>query len=149
MSNAFVGAVRLLARREHGAHELKSKLQKKGYPDNEVQEALKECQRLDLQSDARFVENICRARIRQGYGPIRIRQELFQLKIDDELINEILRDEQDNWLSYAIEVWKKKYKHQGELSYLVVQKQKQFLLYRGFSTDIINTMFKDIIIEGA
>lgn len=145
MSNAFACAVRLLTRREHGAYELTNKLLKKGYPANEAQDAVLECQRLDLQNDDRFVDNICRARIRQGYGPLRIRRELQDLQIDAELITNTLRQEQDNWLSYALEVWKKKYKEQGELSYSATQKQKQFLLYRGFSTDTIAMLFKVII----
>lgn len=145
MSDAFTCAVHLLTRREHGAYELTNKLLKKGYPENEAQDAVLECHRLGLQSDDRFVDNICRARIRQGYGPLRIRRELQDLQINAELITNTLKQEQDNWLSYALEVWKKKYKEQGELSYPVMQKQKQFLLYRGFSTDTIAMLFKAII----
>lgn len=135
--------MRLLARREHGAHELAAKLAKKGYLGVAIQEALAECQRLNLQSDSRFVENVCRTRIRQGYGPLRIRQELQNLQIDSELIEAALQQEQDNWLDYAIGVWKKKYKEQSESSYIALQKQKQFLLYRGFSTDTITRVFKN------
>ena len=145
MSNAFSCAIRLLARREHGAYELTTKLLKKGYLNQDVQDALLECRRLGLQSDDRFVENVVRTRIRQGYGPTRIRRELQELQIDGGLINNALRHEQDNWLSHAFAVWQKKYKDEGELSYHAVQKQKQFLLYRGFSTDTINTLFKEII----
>lgn len=134
--------MRLLARREHGAHELANKLAQKEYPELEIQEALLKCQRLGLQSDSRFVDNVCRARIRQGYGPIRMRQELQSLQIDRDLIESVLQKEQDNWLMYAIEVRKKKYKDQSELSYAGLQKQKQFLLYRGFSTDTIAMVFK-------
>lgn len=144
MSNGFACAVRLLTRREHGAYELVNKLLQKGYPEHEARDALLECQRLGLQSDDRFVDSLCRARIRQGYGPVRIRRELQALKIDGELINNTLQQEQDNWLSHALWVWQKKYKEQGELSYSVMQKQKQFLLYRGFSTDTIATLFKEI-----
>jgi regulatory protein len=144
MSNAFACAVRLLTRREHGAYELVNKLIQKGYPEHEAQEALLECQRLNLQSDDRFVDNVCRARIRQGYGPVRIRRELQDLKIDGEIISNALQQEQDNWLLHALEVWKKKYKEPSERSYSVMQKQKQFLLYRGFSTDTIATLFKEI-----
>lgn len=140
-SNALEYAVRLLARREHGAHELVNKLTQKGYADSAIQDALMECQRLDLQSDSRFVGHVCRARILKGYGPLRIRRELIHLQIDEELINAALAEEQDNWPSYAIAVWKKKYKGQGEISYTEVQKQKQFLLYRGFSTDTITMIF--------
>ncbi len=145
MSEVFTCAVRLLARREHGAYELTNKLLKKNYPESEAQDAVLECQRLGLQSDDRFVENICRARIRQGYGPLRIRRELQDLQIDVELINHTLQHEQDNWVTYALEVWKKKYKNQTALSYPALQKQKQFLLYRGFSTDTIAMVFKDMI----
>lgn len=141
-SNAYTCAVRLLARREHGAYELANKLATKGYLDIDIQDALNECQRLGLQSDCRFVDNVFRARIRQGYGPIRICHELEHLQIDSELIDARLQQERDNWLDYAVGVWQKKYKEHVNISYTTLQKQKQFLLYRGFSTDIINMVFK-------
>ncbi len=144
MSEALVGAVRLLSRREHGAHELHHKLAKKGHIDSEIQAALEECQRLGLQSDSRFVENVCRTRIRQGYGPVRIRQELKQLKIDSELIDTALSQGPDEWLSHALQVWQKKYKEPREDAHAKQQQQKQFLLYRGFSTEIINSLFKNL-----
>lgn len=142
MSEAFAGAVRLLSRREHGAYELQHKLAKKGYLDTDIQAALLECQRLGLQSDSRFVENISRTRIRQGYGPLRIRQELKNLQIDSELIEMVIQQEAQQWLSYAIEVWQKKYKKHDDNTFNEQQKQKKFLLYRGFSTEIINQVFK-------
>ena len=132
----------LLARREHGAHELANKLATKGYLAKEIEEAISLCQQLGLQSDGRFVESMCRVRIRQGYGPIRIRQALQNLRLDSDLIDAALALEQDNWLDYAMDVWQKKYKEQVDLSYPAIQKQKQFLLYRGFSTDTITMVFK-------
>jgi len=141
MSKAFECAVRLLSRREHGAYELANKLAQKGYPEADIQDTLSECQRLGLQNDTRFVDSLLRARIRQGYGPLRIRRELQNVQIDRDLIDAALHEEADNWLSYATMVWKKKFKDQQELTYPVIQKQKQFLLYRGFSTDIITMMF--------
>ena len=107
----------------------------------DIQDALQECQRLGFQSDSRFVDNVCRTRIRQGYGPIRIRQELNHLQVELELIDAMLQQEQDHWFAHALAVWKKKYKEQSELSYTELQKQKQFLLYRGFSTDTITQIF--------
>lgn len=141
VNEAYACAVRLLTRREHGAFELANKLALKGYPTSAIQDALHECQHLGLQSDSRFVENVCRTRICQGYGPQRIRQELQNLRVDVELIDTVLQQEDDNWLAYAIGVWKKKYKEQDELSYIALQKQKKFLLYRGFSTDTIAKVF--------
>ena len=142
MTKAFECAVRLLARREHGAHELMQKLIQKKHPEVETQEAISECQRLGLQSDERFVESLCRARIRQGHGPARIRQDLQQARIDRDLIEQALEVERENWVSYARDVWLKKYGDQEDQSFAVIQKQKQFLLYRGFSVDTINSVFR-------
>lgn len=141
MSDAFACAVRLLTRREHGARELADKLKRKGYLLADIEASILECQRLGLQSDSRFVESLCRTRVRQGYGPLRIRQELQHLQVDGELIEDVLQQEQDNWLTYATDVWKKKYKVQTT-SYTDLQKQKQFLMYRGFPMDIIAKVFR-------
>ena len=137
-------ALRLLTRREHGAVELCVKLEKKGLDKVEVQKAINECQQLGLQSDRRFVENYSRSRIRQGYGPLRITQELKNKSIDCDLILEVLRPEQNNWLSYALDVWDKKSKGQLDLSFNELQKQQRFLLYRGFSMDTIARVMKEL-----
>src|SRR5687768_11693836 len=100
-SKAFSCALTFLARREYGAQELVRKLEQKGFDSDTIKEALDNCQRLDLQSDVRFCEAICNARIRQGYGPNRIRQELLENKIAPELIAEILLKEEQNWLHRA------------------------------------------------
>lgn len=144
MTKAFVNAVRLLARREHGAYELAQKLAQKKHSELEIQDAIEECQRLGLQSDARFVDSLCRTRIRQGHGPARIRQDLQHVRIDRDLIENILDAEHDNWVSYARDVWMKKYSQQDEYSFADIQKQKQFLLYRGFSSSTINAFFKEM-----
>lgn len=137
MTKAYDCAIRLLARREHGAFELTEKLIQKGYDETMASEALLECQRLALQSDARFAEMVCRARVNQGYGPVRIAQELQAKRVNNELIEEVLAQEQDNWLSYAEVVWQKKFKSRQDVSFAELQKQKRFLQYRGFPGEII------------
>lgn len=72
MNKALDCAVRLLARREHGARELAEKLAQKGYNSSDIDEAIARCQSLGLQSDVRFAESRCRLRIRQGCGPLKI-----------------------------------------------------------------------------
>ncbi len=145
MTKAFDSALRLLVRREHGAVELCVKLKKKGFSQEEAKAAVEECQHLGYQSDRRFVENYSRYRMRQGYGPLKITQELNSKNIDQDLINEVLHLEQDNWLSNAKEVWNKKCKGQLNLSYDELQKQQRFLLYRGFSTDIISRVVRELL----
>lgn len=137
MSETLVCAVRLLARREHGLAELADKLAQKGYIDADIQDALATCQRQGFQSDLRFAESICRTRVRQGYGPVRIRQELQSKQISREIIEDALRAEQENWLDHATRAWEKKYEISDDASFADKQKQKQFLLYRGFSMETI------------
>ena len=141
-NKAFDCAVRLLSRREHGAHELSAKLQQKGYDEAQIKEALTKCQDLSLQSDVRFVESFCRAQMQKGYGPIRIRQALQALKVDSELVLSTLQQEDSHWQALAFAVWKKKFKVSSDGSFAAVQKQKQFLLYRGFSVDTIAAVFR-------
>lgn len=143
MTKVFSAAVALLARREHGALELAEKLIKKNYADDEVQIAIKTCQDLDLQSDQRYVEMMLRVRIQQGYGPERIRRELQLKKIDRELYEHLLEMNAVDWLICAKQVLRKKYKSSHPQSWLIQQKQKQFLLYRGFAMYTIAQVFSD------
>ncbi|MGC1182649.1 recombination regulator RecX [Legionella sp.] len=144
MTKAFDNAVRLLSGREYGAIELCEKLKKKGFRSTEAKEALANCQQLDLQQDRRFVEVYSHSRIRQGYGPLKISQELSSKGIDKELIQSVLRQEEENWLTYALAVWQKKNKGQIDMSFNEVQKQQRFLLYRGFSMDTITMIVKKL-----
>lgn len=144
MTKALDCAMRLLARREHGACELADKLAQKGYNRQESNEAIAECQRLGFQSDRRFVDAVCHVRIRQGCGPLKIHQELQAKHIESELIDEILAREADHWLDHALAVWHKKYKKQDQVSFAELQKRQRFLLYRGFPTDVIARVVKEI-----
>lgn len=147
MSQAYACAVRLLARREHGAYELAQKLAQKGYAEAEANAAICECQRLGLQSDMRFAESLCRTRVRQGYGPLRIQMELQNRQIAVELIDDALQDASVDWFNHAIAVKNKKFSNACDLSFEAMQKQKQFLYYRGFPSDVIKRIFKPIKLQ--
>lgn len=143
MTKAFDSALRLLSRREHGAAELCDKLLRKGFASAEVDLALAKCHELDLQSDRRFVESYIRWRVRQGFGPLKIGQELKARGVDGDLIQEGLQQERDNWLGYALEVWRKKSRGL-ELSAVEVLQQQKFLLYRGFSGDVVALVLREM-----
>lgn len=147
MNEAYEGAIRLLMRREHGAHELALKLATKGHAKETIEAALLLCQQRGWQSDARFAEQLCRLRVRQGYGPIRIQKELQALQVARPLIDLALQKEADHWISHALLVWQKKVKTLGPLSYVALQKQKQFLLYRGFTHETIEAVVDSLPTE--
>ncbi len=144
MTKALDSALRLLGRREHSVMELWDKLKQKNFKPDEIQAALDECQRLGLQSDSRFVESYSRSRIRQGYGPLKIIQELKSKGIDPELITDGLEEERDHWVSHALNVWDKKCKGRTDLTFDEIQKQQRFLLYRGFGMDVIALVVKEL-----
>lgn len=143
-TKAFDTALRLLNRREHGAKELYHKLQGKGFKHFEIQEAIHYCMAMDLQNDCRFAELVVRSRIRQGYGPLKITQELQTKGLDHDLIEHVLEQELEHWLDYAKEVWLKKTKAQSHITYEELQKYQRFLLYRGFPIDIITMLIKEL-----
>ncbi len=123
--------------------ELTKKLEKKGYNSQEISQALAESQRLGYQSDERFAELLCRSRITQGYGPVRIKQELAAKGIVAETIQHVLEQEEAHrWLERAREVLRKKCRSFATLSWEEQQKLKRFLLYRGFPVGVIAGIFE-------
>ncbi len=143
MTKVLDCALRLLTRREHSGKELREKLKQKKFNADEIEDALESCQQLNVQSDERFVESYIRTRIHQGYGPVKITQELKQKGVDSELIDKKIKQEELNWLGYALAVWEKKSKGQANLSFHEIQKYQRFLLYRGFDMDIISQVIKE------
>src|SRR5258706_10616286 len=68
-ASAYDKALGLLARREHSARELKSKLAQRGFGAEENSAALERLRSKDFQNDARFGEMLVRSRVEGGYGP--------------------------------------------------------------------------------
>jgi regulatory protein len=141
---AYDAAIGLLARREHSFFELKKKLKLKGYDEASIEEALLRCKTMGLQCDKRYVEMLQRTRFSQGYGERRLYQDLVQAGIEPNLIDEALFFHRAQSQALIETVWNKKYKGVKPLTYEVVQKQKKFLHYRGFSHEMIQQFF-DII----
>lgn len=134
-------AIRMLARREHSALELSTKLSKKGFEDDVIAELLTRLITLDLQSDERFTECYTRSRKNRGYGPTRIKQELQQRGISAEMIANYLQED-DSWVTLAYEVRLKKFGWEQPEDFTEKAKALRFLLYRGFTTEQANASFK-------
>ena len=142
MDSAYNYALSVLAKREHARSELVIKLEQKGFDIATIEQVVAKLQDLNLQSDERYAEMICRVRVKQGYGPLRIKQELDARQVDSVYISESLASEQGNWVSHALAVWHKRYNRQAEYSGKERQKQKSFLYARGFSVDTIAMVFE-------
>jgi regulatory protein len=129
-------AVRLLARREHGAIELKRKLQSRGYVAAAVDAVILRLTERGMLSDLRFVVSFIKQHAQRGHGPTRIRGELRQQGVAPEAIEEQLRLAEIDWDSVAATVRSRKFKAIPR-SGTERAKQSRFLQYRGFSSEQI------------
>ena len=127
----------MLAGREHSARELSRKLVAKGHSQDTAAQVLSSLQEQGLQSDQRFVEVFVRSRVGKGYGPIRIRQDLYQRGIDDELIDAELTCSADRWVELARAVREKRFSQTEPGDRDVWNTQARFLARRGFPADLI------------
>lgn len=151
-------AVMLLAIREHGAKELKTKLISK-FPETpellaETQEpaglvkyliddVIELCQTHNWQSDERYLEQVVGSMMEKGQGPMKIRQKCQQACQDSSLIDAYLDIDSSEWLAIAREVMMKKY---GDLSRPANRneqaKRMRFLQSRGFASEVVWKVFR-------
>jgi len=130
-------ALRLLARREHSEFELRRKLGARGFDADTIEQTLTECRRQNLVSDERFVEALVHQRRRRGYGPLRIRNDLRQRGIGDELAEEYVNMDSADWLNSLREIRNRKFGDHPPGSYREWARQARFLQGRGFSVEQI------------
>ncbi|MEM1190255.1 MAG: regulatory protein RecX [Pseudomonadota bacterium] len=83
-------AMDLLARREHSRFELRRKLERR-FPPEGLIDALEQLENEGLQSDVRFAQSFTRERLLKAYGPRRVRAELRQRGVADEVISDVLK----------------------------------------------------------
>lgn len=135
-------ALSMLARREHSGAELRAKLAAKGFPADIINDAVTELHRSGWLSDERFVEAFVRARSERGYGPVRIRAELRERGIDDELIASHLDARDPAWLARLQAVWAKRFAALQPADYAEKARQMRFLQARGFTGDQIRRVME-------
>lgn len=135
-------AMNLLARREHSSKELRQKLISRHYEEFIVDEVLTTLVQERLLSNERFAESYVQYRSNRGIGPVRLRQELRERGIEDELIECYLNGLE--WQQLAATTRRKKFGIVTPEDYQARAKQMRFLQYRGFTTDQIHGVLKSI-----
>lgn len=125
--NAMVG---LLAQREYGAQELKSKCLRKFTPDA-VEQALQHCQERGYQSEERYGQMLVRHMEFSLYGPLRLQVEGQKKKVSWDLLREL--SAQIDWDQLAYQALIKKYGIEI-LDYDMQRKALAYLGRRGFSS---------------
>jgi len=133
-------AIRMLSLREHSRFELRRKLaQKKQFAAGDIEPVLDALQADGLQSDHRFAEQYIRSRSNKGYGPNRIRLELKEKGISDDLASIGFEQSEIDWFELVRQVKHKKFKDKIATDWQEKSKQIKFLDYRGFTQEQIRT----------
>ncbi|PHS69562.1 MAG: RecX family transcriptional regulator [Methylophaga sp.] len=131
----------LLARREHSIKELTTKLLTAEFEIDDINDIISKLTESDLQSDSRFAEDYLRYRSNRGFGSQRIRQELKERGVADDIINAALKEADIDWFSLAMTVRCRRFGEQSPDDYKDRAKQQRFLQYRGFTHEQITESF--------
>jgi regulatory protein len=135
--DAYAKALGLLARREHSARELKSKLERRGFAAAESAETIERLQSKDFQNDARFGELLVRSRIEGGYGPRWIVAELRTHGIAEGRARELIDAAEPDWPDLVRRQLRKRYGGKAATSLSERSKRAAFLLRRGFDASTV------------
>ena len=130
--DAYEKAIALLARREHSARELKSKLERRGLDTRESAEAVRQLQSKDFQSDDRFGEMLVRSRLEGGYGARWIVAELRQHGIAEDRARELVAAADPDWPELVRRQLRRRYGARKPADFAERNKRAAFLLRRGF-----------------
>lgn len=133
-------AINYISYRMRSRQEVYSHLKGKEFEEDVIDEVLERVDRLNLLDDLQFAEAFIRTkRDTTGKGPRMIRQELIQKGVSESVIEQAMQEFPDEQvLDNAIAlVEKKSAQFSKESSRKQEQKLMQFLMSKGFPTDII------------
>ena len=139
-----LAAMNLLARREHSRVELVRKLRARVEDQDLLDEVLDKLVDDHLLDDERFCEAFVRMRANGGYGPVRVRAELKEKGVRDELISQYMAEHEADWYQQAKQVFEKKYGLNPDTDAKSRAKQQRFLAQRGFSFEQIKSALAGI-----
>ena len=97
LAAALEAAASLLARREHGARELRQKLSRKGYSSDVLDQALEALQQRDWLNESRYAAFMARHRAGQARGPRWVSAELSAQGIEGEVCAAALNQDDIDW----------------------------------------------------
>ena len=138
--SAYDKALGLLARREHSARELKTKLARRGLDAEEASAAVAKLQSKDFQSDARFGEMLLRSRVEGGYGPRWIIAELRTHGVGEAAARELIEAADPDWTELARRQLRRRYGGKAPANLAERAKRAGFLLRRGFDATTVQSV---------
>ncbi|MFZ1291412.1 MAG: regulatory protein RecX [Melioribacteraceae bacterium] len=141
-----------LALRNHSNYELKIKLLKKGFEKNLIENVLIDLTNSGFMNDQIFAENYFQSQLRKKKGLLKIQAELIKKGIGREIIREVGKKFDDDFLneSTVYEIGIKKFnslKQKNNSNIQIKQKLFSHLVNKGFTIDIIGKAIARIMKE--
>lgn len=137
-------ALHLLAVREHSRLELAKKLQRSNEALEVIDQVIAELNQQGLQSDQRFAEAYSQAKLRRGYGVLKIRHELLGKGISRQIIEQVLSGFEAEAFEYALAYARKKYVLEDLQQPKYYRRAYNRLASRGFPADWIKLLLQRI-----
>ncbi len=130
-------ALRLLANREHSRAELEHKLRARGYEAALLAGVLDVLTETGLLSDERMAEAYVAERLRKGFGPLRLRRELLERGLEEDLIGRFIDRSTGDWLELMASVVARKFGSGRVTDRKELGRRARFLEYRGFPSELV------------
>ena len=131
-----------LSRREHSAKEIYQKMSSRVESKDMLSEEINKLISDGLINDERFAESYFQSRKNRGFGPLRIKNELNQKGVKEDIFYSIQSD--TDWSACASFVLEKKINGKKPDDMKAILKLKNFLNYRGFEFQDINKAFSKL-----
>lgn len=128
-------AMNWLSRRDYARGEMAGRLRRKFGEQSPVEPVLDWLQEKNFLNEQRFAEAFVRSRIERGQGEMRIRQEMSQRGLGDELIDQALDEADCDWFELARQVHQRRFRRGAGGDRKEKARQLRFLQYRGFSAE--------------
>jgi regulatory protein len=137
-------ALKLLARREHSVLELHHKLMRRGFDRAVIDVVLQQLVAEDWVNDSRYAELYAHSRADKAYGPLRIRRELCERGVSEEIITTILNSFDDFWMPRLAALHRKRFAGVLPGDAAGQARQLRFLRQRGYTLEQINSLLRSL-----
>jgi regulatory protein len=130
-------ALKLLATREHSRAELSRKLHSRGFDAALVDAVIERLTLIGAIDEARLAEQYVAERAGKGFGPLRIRAELREKGLPDDLFDHHLRATEGAWLDYLAAAHDRRFGASQPTDRAEYARRGRFLEQRGFPAEMI------------
>lgn len=130
--------------REHSPRELADKLAHRGFLSSEIQPLIDKLLAQGWLDHYRYAESAVRRLLQKGYGPMRIKAELSQKGIDDQVAGQVLAATEVDWFALAQSAYNKRFSDTAIANSQDWGKRARFLANKGFSAEQVRAVLAGV-----